>query len=190
MPTIANILSRIALVISGAKSEANLVRPILQDSLNVSTSFYSSTIIPDASADNTLNYRPGSLGVQTSSGRKFLCTNASTGAAVWERITIDSGHEDLTITDGSTTNLQGTTATVAATCGAIDEAFIAMPLSPYLGKTVDILILGSATTGVGIIKNGGGNLFSGEAFNNYFSIRMVCTDVATNTWKAVQLAFN
>lgn len=103
MPTIANIAQRIALIITGGRSTANLVRPIMSDTLNVATAFYSAATDPGAANDNTQNYRPGSIGRNTTSGRYFICRDATVGAAVWDMISaFYSGASDPGASNDST----------------------------------------------------------------------------------------
>jgi Collagen triple helix repeat (20 copies) len=47
---------------------------------------YVATSDPGASNDNTQGYAAGSAGINTSTGRSFICRTAATGAAVWEVI--------------------------------------------------------------------------------------------------------
>ena len=188
MATIASIQAKIATIITNALTKANLLRPTLQDMLNVSTSFYSANVPPSAANDNTQNYRPGSLGRSISAKRYYVNRDASTGTAVWDLITTDFEHEDIIVTEGGTTLLAATTASVYGTCGSIDEAFIKLNGGAYLGKTIDILVLGAATTGIGILNNSDAVQFSGEPFTTYLSVRMTCTNPDTNTWKPTQLS--
>ncbi len=190
MPTIANIAQRIALIITGANSTANLVRPILNDTLNVATAFYSGSVNPSAANDNTQNYRPGSFGYNTATQRYFICRDAATGAAVWELISTDSLYVNFSFASLSTTQFSERTAFARATAsGTIDEAFFELPDSPYLGKTVDIIVLGTVTTALNIANAAGANQFSIDPFSSYACIRMVCTNATTQTWAAVNLNF-
>jgi hypothetical protein len=50
------------------------------------TKTYSGTTDPGVSTDNTLGYAASSLGINTNTGRSFVCRNAATGAAVWDLI--------------------------------------------------------------------------------------------------------
>ena len=50
------------------------------------TKTYSASTDPGAANDNTQGYAAGSIGVNTGTGRAFICRDASTGAAVWNLI--------------------------------------------------------------------------------------------------------
>lgn len=190
MPTIANIAQRIALIITGANSTANLVRPILNDTLNVATAFYSGATDPGAANDNTQNYRPGSFGYNTATQRYYICRNASTGAAVWELISLDSLYVNFSFASLSTTQFSERTAFARATAsGVIDEATFELPDLPYLGKSLDIIIFGNITTGINIGNAAGANQFSLDPFTTYACVKMVCTNATTQTWSAVNLNF-
>jgi hypothetical protein len=45
---------------------------------------YTGTVDPSKSNDNTQGYSAGSLGINTNTGRVFVCRSAATGAAVWD----------------------------------------------------------------------------------------------------------
>jgi hypothetical protein len=190
MPTIANIAQRIALIITGGSSTANLVRPIMSDTLNVATAFYSAATNPGAANDNTQNYRPGSFGYNTATQRYYICRDASTGAAVWELISLDSLYVNFSFASLSTTQFSERTAFVRATAtGTIDEAIFELPDVPYLSKTVDIIILGTVTTAINIANAAGAAQFSIDPFTSYACVKMVCTNATTQTWSAVNLNF-
>lgn len=185
MPTSASILTAIGEIITGAKYKANQMRPLLENIFNVSSSFYSGATDPVTSNDNTQNFRVGSFGRNTSTGRYFICANAATGNAVWQNLNDDFAFNQATITDGSTTSIPARTAYFTANgSGIIDEAIIKLPPPTYLGKTVEILVLGNVTTAITIVNEA--NIVQAvlDSFRTDFGcIKLVCTDVSSQTWK-------
>ena len=190
MPTTASILTAIGEIITGAKYKANQMRPLLENIFNVSTAFYSASTNPSSANDNTQNYRAGSFGYNTATQRYFICRSAATGAAVWELISLDSLYVNFSFASLSTTQFSERTAFARATAtGTIDEAVFELPDVPYLGKTVDIIILGTVTTNINIANAAGTNQFSIDPFTSYACVKMVCTNATTQTWAAVNLNF-
>ncbi len=190
MPTSASILTAIGEIITGAKYKANQMRPLLQNIFNVSSSFYSGTSDPGSSNDNTQNYRIGSLGRNTNTGRYFVCVNANTGAAVWDNLNDDFLVSEATFADGSTTAIPLRTAYFRATAsGSIDEATFTLPNPTYVGKSVEIIVLGTLTTAITIVNGSAATQATLDPFTSLACVKLVCTDASAQTWKVVNLSF-
>lgn len=192
MPTSASILTAIGEIITGAKYKANQMRPLLQDIFNVCSSFFSGTSNPGSSNDNTQNYRLGSLGRNTNTGRYFICANANTANAVWDNINNDFLYSTATFADGSTTVIPFKTAYFKATgSGSIDEATFKLPVPTYVGKTVEIYVSAVVTTGITIVNQSDATVTTLDSFgaNNIGCIKLVCTDAALQTWEVISLSY-
>ena len=191
MPTSASILTAIGEIITGAKYKANQMRPLLQNIFNVSSSFYSGTSDPGSSNDNTQNYRIGSLGRNTNTGRYFICVNANTGAAVWDSLNDDFLVSEATFADGSTTIMPFRTAYfIATTSGSVDEAVFQLPLPSYAGKSVKILVLGAVTTGITVVNEAtSATQTTIDACTSFASIELICNNVTTQAWEVVAISF-
>jgi hypothetical protein len=101
-----------------ATSAATVFIPVLAEDLAPQSYIASSD--PGASNDKTQGYVAGSIGVNTGTGRAFICRNNQTGAAVWE--VLGPGYHPGFVANnwysfppGVDTNLVGTTAPVAGT---------------------------------------------------------------------------
>lgn len=190
MPTSASILTAIGEIITGAKYKANQMRPLLQNIFNVSSSFYSGTSDPGSSNDNTQNYRIGSLGRNTNTGRYFICVNANTGAAVWDNLNDDFLVSTATFDDGSTTAIPLRTAYFKATASeSIDEATFTLPAPTYVGKEIEIMVLGTVTTSITIVNGIAATQATLDPFTSLACVKLVCTDAAAQTWVVVGLSF-
>ena len=191
MPTVASILTSIGEIITGAKYKANQMRPLLQNIFNVSTAFYSGTSDPSSSNDNTQNYRVGSFGRNTATGRYFICINANTGAAVWDSINDDSLYSEATFVDGSTTAIPFRTAFFRASAsGSVDEAVFTLPIAAYYGKTVEIFASGSVSTGISVVNQSAITQVTIDFFgpSNIACVKLMCNNISTQTWKVVSLS--
>ncbi len=144
------------------------------------------TTDPTVNAGTSLLYTKGSIWINQTLGRFWVCQDPAEGAAVWKCLSQDNGFQNITLTNNGTIQLATATGFVSAGgTGSVNDATIKLPASPYLGKTVQVSVLypiGNSLT----ISNSLST--SQEIFGivtNWFNATFVCTDAALETWAYV-----
>jgi hypothetical protein len=154
------------------------------------------TTIPAVTDDGIAGYSRGSVAINTGTLlRTYICTDNTTGAAQWRRITEDNGYESPTLIARAVGDitLSPSTANVvfAALASPINGASIVLPANAYVGKKVFISFRSDTTSGVQI-RNGSANLqfttsaISGATTTTPVMIIAVCTNESTQTWVRLQ----
>lgn len=77
---------------------------------------------PTASNDNTQNYFPGSLWLNSSTNELFLCMSSATGAAVWEQVILASQANFLPLAGGTLNGALAVDADITTTGSIITAA--------------------------------------------------------------------
>ena len=135
---------------------------------------------PVATDDETLGYRAGSVGYNSSTDRVYLCVSATAGAASWVLASLDKGVVTQSLGMGDT--FQATTSTSTIILGTVGiGATVKLPANPYLGKVVSF-ITQNVTVNL-YIKNAAGTAVATLATtsaNSSFSF--VCTNAVNSTW--------
>jgi hypothetical protein len=154
------------------------------------------TTIPAVTDDGIAGYSRGSVAINTGTLlRTYICTDNTTGAAQWRRITEDNGYESPTLIARAVGDitLSPSTANVvfAALASPINGASIVLPANAYVGKKVFISFRSDSTSGVQI-RNGSANIqfttsaISGATITTPKMIIAVCTNESTQTWVRLQ----
>ncbi len=105
------------------------------------------TAAPAVGNDNTEGYAPGSLWVDTTNKKAYVCTDATTGAAIWEEYT---GLETHKLQEASDTILGHVTvdgSTITAAGGVISAADVPNKVDKS-GDTITGTLAMSGETGI------------------------------------------
>jgi hypothetical protein len=150
-----------------------------------------SNFVPDANADNTQGYSRGSVGVNSGTlKRNYICTDNTTAAATWIRISEDNGYESPALVATPAIVLGPVTANVAfAVASTLSVARINLPAFAYLGKKVFITFQ-SDVASVQIRNSTPLTQFtaaiSGATPTNPKMIIAVCVNEITQSWVRLQ----
>jgi hypothetical protein len=140
-PTKEQITNLIDEIVEGGNYTADELRLLLTNILNsLYEPFYNAASNPAAGSNQTANYKAGSLGKNSSTGRYFVCSSAAASTATWEQISLDKGYQAIvSSTAGLTYTVSGNSAYVLF-AGVQITTTINLPLSAnsYSGKTVKI----------------------------------------------------
>jgi hypothetical protein len=184
MATQVQIQALIDEIETGAKYPAIKMNPLLTVLLKSSVSFYTGVVDPTAANDNNSDFRPGSVGLNTVTGRVFICTDATVGAAVWKPVSIDSGFESVAMVNAATTQLAINTA-FATFSGSVANYTAKLPASPYTGKAVSLAFTGTAGS-FSILNSANASVYGISVIPDTY-IKIVCTNGAANTWQVFDL---
>jgi hypothetical protein len=153
-------------------------------------------MIPGASDDDTQGYSRGSFGINSGTlKRNYICTDNTTGAAIWEMISQDNGYESPALVGGPGVIIttSPSTANVAfAAVATLSAVRINLPAFPYIGKKVFISFQSDVTSGAQIrnsaasLQFGAAVVISGATPANPKVIIAVCIDDITQTWARLQ----
>ena len=152
---------------------------------------------PAVTDDASQGYSRGSVAVNTGTLlRTYICTDNTTGAAQWRRITEDNGYESPALVQSPAITLNPSTANVAF--GAVLQlaaTAIKLPAFPYIGKKVYISfqsdVVNVTQTGGAQIRNSSAALqfnvpIIGATPTNPKLIVAVCVNDITETWVRLQ----
>jgi hypothetical protein len=148
-------------------------------------------MIPGINDDNTQGYSRGSVGVNSGTlKRNYICTDNTTAAATWIRISEDNGYESPALVSSPAIVLGPVTANVAfAVASTLSVARINLPAFAYLGKKVFITFQ-SDVASVQIRNSTSLTQFtaaiSGATPTNPKMIIAVCVNDVTQTWVRLQ----
>jgi hypothetical protein len=185
MATQAQIQALIDEIETGAKYPATKMNPLLSVLLKSSVSFYTGIVDPTVTNDNNSDFRPGSVGLNTATGRVFVCTEATIAAAIWKPVSIDSGFESIVMVDAATTQLAINTA-FATFSGSVASHIAKLPASPYTGKVVSLALAG-AVSSFSILNSASVSVYGSISFASDVYIKVVCTNGTANTWQVFDL---
>jgi hypothetical protein len=154
-------------------------------------------MIPGINDDDTQGYSRGSFGVNSGTlKRNYICTDNTTGAAIWEMISQDNGYESPVLVQSPAITLSPTTANVAFGVAAqLVATAIKLPAFPYIGKKVFISFQSDVTnvsqTGGAQIRNSSSALqfnvpIIGATITNPKLIIAVCVNDITESWVRLQ----
>jgi hypothetical protein len=157
--TVAGISANVTTVATNATSVntvATNIASVINAANNIPKASLNASVAPTVNNDNTQGYSAGSIWCDTTHNLAYLCTNAATGAAVWNSAFATSalsGLSDVTISGvanndilmystGSSKWVNHTLATFAAPAGQLS------------GATLNATVLASSLTSTGTLTGG------------------------------------
>lgn len=146
----------------------------------------SADLFPGVNDDALSGYSRGSIGYNTGNLlRTYVCTDNTTGAAQWRRITEDGGYSTYRVANLVTTQINFYVSNVLLTGPSVATYTLLAPQYAYLGKRVFIYF--SSTTGITssfTYSSALGVQFTGIVTSGT-SIIMVCTNESTQAWTRI-----
>lgn len=136
-------------IVAGGNYTANELRPLLSIVLgSIYSPFFNNTPNPSASNNQTQNYKTGSLGKNSSTGRYFVCSNATATTATWEQISLDKGYQAIVGIASTTYQVSSNTSIVSFSSNQ-NNVTINLPVAAnsYEGKVVRVYFSSPATLG-------------------------------------------
>ena len=141
-------------IVAGGSYTADELRPLLSIVLgSIYGPFYSATSNPSTSNNQTQNYKTGSLGKNSSTGRYFVCSSATASAATWEQVSIDLGIQNVNYTSAGQSQSISNNRAVVIYSGTQDNTTVNLPAadSCYTGKRIKVFFSSPAqNTGLGV----------------------------------------
>lgn len=146
--------------------------------------------IPGANDDSTAGYSLSSVGRNTGNLlRTYICRDNTTGAAIWDQVTLDYKTELVAMTNNGSYSLAPNTANAILSSSVnIVNYTLVVPLYQYEGKTITVYAtttLGSinaftlsVTGGTSVIINLGPGV-------TYASLKFVCINPTTQDWRLI-----
>jgi hypothetical protein len=148
-PTKDQIENLIEDIVTGGDYTANELRLLLTNILNsLYGPFYNAASNPAAGSNQTANYKAGSLGKNSSTGRYFVCSSAAASTATWEQISLDKGYQAIVGIASTTYQVSSNTSIVSFSSNQ-NNVTINLPVAAnsYEGKVVRVYFSSPATLG-------------------------------------------
>lgn len=128
-------------IVEGGDYTADELRPLLSIMLgSVYSPFYIGSSNPGSANNQTQNYKAGSLGKNSSTGRYFVCTSSNASSATWEQVSDDKQLQSIVSSVAGQTYTVSSNSAYVLFAGVQITTTINLPLasSSYSGKTVKI----------------------------------------------------
>ena len=153
-PTKDQIINQVDQIQPDGNYTANELRVLLGNIVgSLYGPFYSATSNPSTSNNQTQNYKTGSLGKNSSTGRYFVCSSATASAATWEQISLDRGIQNVLYTSSGQSISISNNSSVVIYSGTQDNTTMNLPASDscYTGKRIKVFFSSPAqNTGLGV----------------------------------------
>ena len=153
-PTKDQITNQVDQIQPDGNYTANELRGLLSNIVgSLYSPFYSATSNPSTSNNQTQNYKTGSLGKNSSTGRYFVCSSATASAATWEQVSIDLGIQNVSYTTAGQSQSISNNRAVVIYSGTQDNTTMNLPAadSCYIGKRIKVFFSSPAqNTGLGV----------------------------------------
>jgi hypothetical protein len=152
-PTKDQITNQVDQIQPDGNYTANELRGLLSNIVgSLYSPFYSATSNPSTSNNQTQNYKTGSLGKNSSTGRYFVCSSATASTATWEQITNDKGYQAIGAQPSQVYQVSSN-ASIVSFSGSQNSVTIYLPTAAnsYQGKVVRIYFSSPAqSSGLGV----------------------------------------
>ena len=152
-PTKDQITNQVEQITPEGGYTANELRGLLSNIVgSLYSPFYSATSNPSTSNNQTQNYKTGSLGKNSSTGRYFVCSSATASAATWEQISVDKEFFSISASNNQTYTIPNNASTVLYS-GLQGGVTVNLPTAAnsYAGKKVKVFFTSPASnTGSGV----------------------------------------